>query len=101
MNMRCGQILVCEATAKQAFSWPCCRTPAIHVKCSTTHINPKYQRQIVDKSKPRTTSGLSMRRVAQAFDFGGITNRMGAPSFAFFTMGGTRNACAGGLIPSL
>jgi hypothetical protein len=29
-------------------------------------------------------------RVAQAFDFAGITNRMGAPSFAFFAKGGTR-----------
>ena len=27
-------------------------------------------------------------RVAQAFDFAGITNRMGAPSFAFFAKGG-------------
>ena len=90
MNMSYGQILVYGATAKRAFGWPCCRTHAIHVKCSTTHINPKYQRQIVDKSKQRTTSGLSMRRVAQAFDFAGITNRMGAPSFAFFAKGGTR-----------
>jgi hypothetical protein len=29
-------------------------------------------------------------RVAQAFDFAGITNRMGAPFFAFFAKGGTR-----------
>jgi len=28
------------------------------------------------------------RRVAQAFDFAGITNRMGALSFAFFAKGG-------------
>jgi hypothetical protein len=30
------------------------------------------------------------RRVAQAFDFAGITNKMGAPSFAFFAKGGPR-----------
>jgi len=28
--------------------------------------------------------------LAQAFDFAGITDRMGAPSFAFFAKGGTR-----------
>jgi len=28
--------------------------------------------------------------VAQAFDFAGITNKMGVPSFAFFAKGGTR-----------
>jgi hypothetical protein len=39
--------------------------------------------------------------VAQAFDFAGSTNRMGAPSFAFFAKGGQGNAYACGLIPSL
>src|SRR5580698_8526581 len=40
-------------------------------------------------------------RVAQVFDFAGITNGVGAPSFAFFVKGGHGNARASGSIPSL
>jgi hypothetical protein len=48
--MAYGRILVCEATAKRAFSLRCC-THTLHVKCSTIPKSHKCQSWIADKTK--------------------------------------------------
>src|SRR3954453_2687290 len=48
--MAYGRILVCEATAKRAFSLRCC-THTLHVKCSTIPKSHKCQSWIADKTR--------------------------------------------------
>ena len=65
------------------------------------HIAYLVRTRIVIKTKRGRESVCALRpeaiktvrdigRVAQVFDFAGITNGVGAPSFAFFVKGGTR-----------